>query len=427
MSARLHDRFGLPLSTTSSLARDLYVEGVDRLLSQSGGASAPLARAAEADPGFSLAHIARALALLERMDAAAAAEAREKALSVLAGVDARERAHVEGIAMLLRGEEELALPRLVAHARAFPRDALVVEQLQRFFFFHGGVGRKERVLELLEGSRELSGDWWFDAKLAFHLQESGELADAERRAHASLAARPDNAAAVHALAHARHGRRAHRDASKVVEAALPSVDASSSMRGHLVWHVAIAALAAGEIDRAVSLYESEVRPSQSRCARPLALADAVGFLSVLTLVRPESVPRHAWGEAHAVAQTLARRSGKPFVDVHAAVAMKAVGDIAGLRALRAALEEQAASGHALAAAVGAPVVAAVCELAEGNGRAALARLDALSAAERAAMGGSEVERSLVDEIRIEAARLAGATVTIAETSLVHPVLGQLSA
>ena len=68
----LTDRYGLPLSTASPAARDAYGEGCEAKLTMYPGAIEAFDRAIAADPGFALAHAARAHALLERGDAAAA-------------------------------------------------------------------------------------------------------------------------------------------------------------------------------------------------------------------------------------------------------------------------------------------------------------------------------------------------------------------
>ena len=68
----LTDRYDLPLSTASSAARDAYVQGCEAKLTMYPGAIEAFDRAIAADPGFALAHAARAHVLLERGDAAAA-------------------------------------------------------------------------------------------------------------------------------------------------------------------------------------------------------------------------------------------------------------------------------------------------------------------------------------------------------------------
>ena len=58
----LADQYDLPLSTASTTARDAYVQGCHLLLTLYPGAADAFDRAIEADPGFALAHAAKALA-----------------------------------------------------------------------------------------------------------------------------------------------------------------------------------------------------------------------------------------------------------------------------------------------------------------------------------------------------------------------------
>src|ERR1700720_150960 len=90
----LTDGYGLPLSTTSFAARDAYVEACEAKLTMYPGAIEAFDRAIAADPGFALAHAAKAHLLLERSDAAAARASMAAANSLAAGLSAREASHV---------------------------------------------------------------------------------------------------------------------------------------------------------------------------------------------------------------------------------------------------------------------------------------------------------------------------------------------
>src|SRR5277367_6691201 len=90
----LTDRYELPLSTASSAARDAYVEGCEAKLTMYPGAIEAFDRAIAADPGFAVAHAARAHLLLERGDAAPARASMAAAKSLAAGLSAREISHI---------------------------------------------------------------------------------------------------------------------------------------------------------------------------------------------------------------------------------------------------------------------------------------------------------------------------------------------
>src|SRR5258708_10405068 len=101
----LTDGYGLPLSTTSSAARDAYVEGCEAKLTMHPGAIEAFDRAIEADPGFALAHAAKAHAVLERGDAAARAS-MAAANSLADGLPAREASHIAFFDLLVAGHAE---------------------------------------------------------------------------------------------------------------------------------------------------------------------------------------------------------------------------------------------------------------------------------------------------------------------------------
>src|SRR6201997_2664476 len=114
-ASMLTDRYELPLSTSSSAARDAYVEGCEAKLTMYPGAIEAFDRAVAADPGFALAHAARAHALLERGDAAAARASMAAANSLTAGLLAREASHIAFFDLLIAGDAEAALSAVLAH------------------------------------------------------------------------------------------------------------------------------------------------------------------------------------------------------------------------------------------------------------------------------------------------------------------------
>src|ERR1700751_5988880 len=100
----LTDRYELPLSTASSAAPDAYVQGCDAKLTMYPGAIEGFDRAIAADPGFALAHAAKAHAVLERGDAATARASIAAAKSHAAGLSAREASHVAFFDLLVAGD-----------------------------------------------------------------------------------------------------------------------------------------------------------------------------------------------------------------------------------------------------------------------------------------------------------------------------------
>src|SRR5271166_5274578 len=118
------DRFDLPVTCANVAAVENYVSAVDLLLSAWPGTEVLLDRALAADPDFALAHIARGrLSQLQaRMPEAKVAAARARALADR--VTARERRHIEAIALSVDGAAGEALAVVREHIAEYPRDAL---------------------------------------------------------------------------------------------------------------------------------------------------------------------------------------------------------------------------------------------------------------------------------------------------------------
>src|ERR1700757_4000143 len=120
-TSMLTDRYELPLSTTSSAARDAYVEGCEAKLTMYPGTIEAFDRAIAADPGFALAHAARAHVLLERGDAAAARASGAARGWVAApnsppaGLWGRKASHIAFFDLLVAGDAEAALAAVLAH------------------------------------------------------------------------------------------------------------------------------------------------------------------------------------------------------------------------------------------------------------------------------------------------------------------------
>jgi Flp pilus assembly protein TadD len=149
----LTDRYGLPLSTPSSGAQAAYVEGCEAKLTMYPGAVEAFDRAIAADPDFALAHAARAHAMLERGDAAAARASMAAANSLTAGLSEREVSHIAFFDLLAAGDTQGALSALAVHLNAWPRDVLVLATTAFTNGLIGNSGRarqKRTLLELLD-------------------------------------------------------------------------------------------------------------------------------------------------------------------------------------------------------------------------------------------------------------------------------------
>ena len=133
---------------------------VEAKLTMYPGAIEAFDRAIAADPGFALAHAAKAHVLLERGDAAAARASIAAANSLAAGLSAREAGHVAFFDLLVAGDAEAALSALLAHLDAWPRDAVALATTAFTNGLIGSSGRAGQKRMLLESAGQAGPELW---------------------------------------------------------------------------------------------------------------------------------------------------------------------------------------------------------------------------------------------------------------------------
>src|SRR5688572_27266045 len=175
------DRYGLTLSTESSVAAERYQRGMDDLLAYGPDADRAFADARAADERFALAHAGTALFVFLQGDGAAAREAIGRARDVAAGATRRERQHVEALATVMSGDATRGLALIEEHLREFPRDALLLNQASSTIGFSGRGDREQARADFIERlAPDYGDDWWYQSALAFTYHEVGRYAESQR-------------------------------------------------------------------------------------------------------------------------------------------------------------------------------------------------------------------------------------------------------
>src|SRR5262249_32454829 len=98
------DRYGLPLTTSSTLVAERFIEGIDLLLEQHFGPEEQFTRASETDARLARAPGALAYMSHRRAEVAEAKESAQRAQALAAGVSRRERQQIEAIALFVNGQ-----------------------------------------------------------------------------------------------------------------------------------------------------------------------------------------------------------------------------------------------------------------------------------------------------------------------------------
>jgi hypothetical protein len=400
----LQDRYGLPVSTTSAVALEAYVEGVDRLLSANAGADESFDRAVGADPRLALAHAGRARTLQLQARPAEARDAAGSARALAGGLSRREQGHVAALVTAVEGDAASALAAIRAHLVEFPRDAMVLAPATGVYGLIGFSGRQDRNEELaalLDGLAASYGDdWWFLGAHGFALTEARGWAAGGPLIERSLTLSPRNAHAAHAHAHVLYERGGNGEGAAFVEAWLSPYPRAAQLHCHLSWHLALFELALGRPARAWRQYAESIRPGAAQSPPMPTLADAASLLWRLELAG-EGRPDELWKDVAAHADRWFPQIGLAFADAHAALALAVAGDTEALDR-RIALMRRADAEGRLAAGSALPLVAeAFAAFVRGDMDGVIRRL-APAYDQLVRVGGSRAQRDLFENTLIAA-------------------------
>ncbi len=386
------DRYGLPVTTTSSIAAERFQDGMDRLLSYRPGAAESFAAALEAADRLAVAHAGTALVAAVVGDAAAARAGAARARESVEGATRRERQHVAAVSALIGGEAARGLALAEEHGAEFPRDALLVNLAGSTIGFSGAHDREQRRVAFIERLAPAYGDdWWYASALAFTYMEVSRFEECRKLSERSLARYPGNANASHNLAHV-YFETVDTDAgAEFLAAWLKTYDPQASFHCHLAWHLAMFELHRGHPERARAIFERDMRGAVN--AR-LAMIDGSALLWRFRLDGAPP-PVADWRALADLAERVSR-PGFVFGEVHAALAYAAAGDTAGLTKVMDGLRALDAKGHPVAGPVALPLVEGVAAFVAGDHAAALRHFEPVEP-EIHRVGGSHAQWELFEE------------------------------
>jgi hypothetical protein len=387
----LKDRYDQPISTTSEVARDAYIDGIDRLLAADTGAEEALRRAVEADDGFALGHagLARAWQTLAKAPEAAAAMARAKELAI--GVSAREQGHIDMLAHLVGGNGAAAHAAALTHLDEFPRDAVIVQPLSSVFGLIGFSGLAGREAEQLAFMNRLAphygDDWWFTTQFAFSQIEVGQTERAERTIESVRDKCPRSANWAHIRSHIHYEVGETEAGLTFLREWLKDYGREGPLHCHLSWHVALWCLENGDTDAAWSTIDTGVRPGVAWGPPLNVLTDTASFLHRAELAGGPRQPER-WSEVSDYASRFFPKPGIAFADFHATLAHAMAGEADPLAKL--IKEPAGVAGDAVSA-----VSSALQAFARQDWPGCITALSPFMATHER-LGGSRAQRDLVE-------------------------------
>ncbi len=402
------DRYDLPLTTTSDRAAAHYRDGVDCMLSAWHGAEDAFDQAITEDPGFALAHIARARLHQLNMEGKEARAVAARARQLVAGATPREMSHVEVMAAVIESKPKIATDAAEAHLDECPRDALVLALLLGAFGLYAFSGRTDHDAAKLaicaRNATHYGEDWWFLSYLGWSHTEAGNLRKGRALSERALTLRSANANAAHGLSHAMFEQGDMEAGRAFIAQWLPVHDRKSFLHGHLAWHGALSALDAGDLDGALAVYEQQIKPA-GRPYPPLNIfTDGASLLWRLSLAGKTGLEPH-WRDMVAYGEKYFPQAGAHFADVHHALAAAMTGSDT-LETRMAQLEERAASGKLAPGPAAIDLCRGIKAFANGDNDHAIRLLEP-AMSELARIGGSHAQRELWEDTLIVACLRAG--------------------
>ncbi len=394
----LTDRYGNTLTTGSAAARDAYDEGLDLFLGANAGVTEAFERAIAADPGFALAHLARARSLhmrgRGREARAGLADARKAAE---AGVSALEAAQLALMGDVIEGRGGAALPAIRAHLAGNPRDAFVAQTCMGVFSLIGFSGVPGREAEQLAFTTSLAphygDDWWFLSQHAFAQMECGQTGPARQTITRAFELNPVSGNSAHVKAHLHYETGETREGLAFLDDWRRGYDRASLLHCHVSWHVALWSLEEGDVETMWSVIDADIFPGAAVEPAINILTDSAAILYRAQLAGVE-VPEGRW---QAVSDYAAQCFPKPaiaFADAHAALAHAMAGQ--GERLEKVVRDAAGPAGDV------------VKVLAEGFGALAAGRWEEAvghltpALREHARIGGSRAQRDLIEHAMLGA-------------------------
>ncbi|WP_167500367.1 FAD/NAD(P)-binding protein [Streptomyces malaysiensis] len=396
------DTSGFPLSTHAAAAT-AYRLGVDRLLKVRAGAPQALRRSVALDPGFALGHAALALIGHEcgaDVDVSRAlADARR---AVRERADDYERSFVDVVSRRVLRSPADGDAALLRHLEEYPGDALALAVAVPTIAFSGLRDLDgTTALRVVERTAQAHGGGWFHTSLlAFMRQEQGRYDEAGTLAEQALAAEPASGHAMHALAHVHYERGDHEAGRERLERWLAHQGRGGTHRAHFSWHAALHELALEDTAAVRRRWAEQLSPGKVHGVR--ALVDSGSLLWRARLAGAWQGPFPIGDVLDSAPAAVLERPATAFVALHAAIALTAAGDLAGLRRLRV---------HALRAdEVQRSVIAPLCtsfeDILEERWAEAARGLERLLP-RLPGVGGSAAQREIVEETLLFALVSAG--------------------
>lgn len=403
----LADCRGVPTSYDDAAAITGFERAHDCALAFRGDAIAAIDEVLRDHPDFVLGHIFRAAWLTQAMET----RIYDKMLSSVEAAEAlwdqandRERGHIEAVRAWVDGDFFGAVQKWETVLVHYPFDLLALQLIHLTDVLLGDVvGQRDCVARVFSmWDESVPGYEFVLGFYSFGLEENRDFMHAEELGRQSLAMRPNNPYAVHAVAHVMEMRGRQSGGISFMNHHLPTWG-PSNFANHLWWHLSLFHLDIGEIDRVLDIYDSHLRSDEQGGDKYEEL-DAAALLWRLKLLDVDVGDR--WQELATKWERSATDTLYAFNDVHAMMSFVAANKTEAadrlLNANARYVEHDSDANVAMSREMGLPFCLALQCFAKGEYGSCVDRL--LPVRYRThRLGGSFAQRDVIGWTLLEAA------------------------
>jgi len=397
---------GLAITSNSLSAISAIESYTEQCLSYGNRAESYILGAIAADPESVLANTFAAAYYLSQENATDAKTAHRylvQARKNFTNSNEREKLHL----LATEAWAERKIDQAIAHCQEivtrYPQDLIAVQQAQYHYFYTGNNSGLTSVAGSVFDSNV--GNHYLMGMLAFGLEQSNHLAQAERLARFALEINRADPWAQHAVIHVMETQGRYLEGISWMESFADTWESCNSMLyTHNWWHVALSYLAIGEIHHVLSLFDRHIWGKATKRSPK----DQVGAISLLLRLELIGIDvGYRWEQiAHHLGDRLHEHS-LPFNDLHYIYALARTNRLDLAREMLFSMEDYAHNTQpcrqkvwqevALPAARGA-IAHAICDYkkARKEFKPILSRLQEL--------GGSNTQRQLFKQIFDDAHR-----------------------
>ncbi len=398
------DLRGVPSGSSVAAARESHERALWHLVSFYGDPMAAFDATINADPGWGLARVIKAVFILTLTEPGLLPQARQllaEAEPLMPSAPPHEQGHFAAAQAALAGRWREACARWDALLLDEPRDLLGLTAAHLFDFYRGDArnlrARVARVLPEWPLADPLQP--YVQGMHAFGLEECNLYPQAEAAGREALARDPRGPWAIHAVAHVMEMQGRFEEGTHWLQSG-SSVWADNGLAVHLWWHLALFHLE--RLDSAAALALFDTRMAGGASVANLQWLDGAALLWRLQLLGVDVGTR--WQALAADwADPIAHAGHCAFNDVHALLPLLGSGDMARAQALLAASSHRASADNAaMAREVGVPLMQGLIAYTRGDADAACATLYPLRRVAHH-FGGSHAQRDLIDQTLLAAA------------------------